>query len=82
LRVLGPDHPHTLATRLDLARWQGKAGDPAGAAAILERLLPDVLRVLGSDHPHTLATRLDLARWQGKAGDPAGAAAVPERLQE
>jgi len=32
LRVLGPDHPHTLTTRAHLASWRGLAGDPAGAA--------------------------------------------------
>lgn len=32
LRVLGPDHPHTLTTRHMLASWRGRAGDPAGAA--------------------------------------------------
>jgi hypothetical protein len=25
LRVLGPDHPHTLTTLANLAYWQGKA---------------------------------------------------------
>ncbi|WP_170191952.1 tetratricopeptide repeat protein [Saccharothrix syringae] len=36
LRVLGPDHPDTLATRHNLAFSRGKAGDPAGAMAALE----------------------------------------------
>ncbi|MEO6701640.1 MAG: hypothetical protein ABIP57_09080, partial [Jatrophihabitantaceae bacterium] len=63
---LGSDHPDTLATRHNLARWRGVAGDPGGAAAALERLLVDRLRVLGSDHPDTLATRhnLDYLRHQ------------------
>ena len=30
-RVLGPEHPRTLITRHDLARWTGEAGDPATA---------------------------------------------------
>ncbi|GHF46074.1 hypothetical protein GCM10010359_55670 [Streptomyces morookaense] len=29
VRVLGPDHPDTLNTRHNLARWRGKAGDSA-----------------------------------------------------
>jgi hypothetical protein len=29
LRVLGPDHPYTLTTRHNLARWRGEAGDAA-----------------------------------------------------
>ncbi len=28
LRVLGPDHPHTLTTRHNLARWRGQARSP------------------------------------------------------
>jgi predicted Rossmann fold nucleotide-binding protein DprA/Smf involved in DNA uptake len=26
LRALGPDHPHTLTTRHNLAHWRGEAG--------------------------------------------------------
>jgi hypothetical protein len=29
--VLGPDHPDTLLTRNNLAKWRGEAGDPGGA---------------------------------------------------
>ncbi|WP_240677680.1 tetratricopeptide repeat protein [Actinacidiphila soli] len=65
---LGPDHPDTLTTRSNLARWRGEAGDAAGAAAAFEDLLADRIRVLGTDHPHTLATQHDLARWRGRAG--------------
>ncbi|MEV7046719.1 tetratricopeptide repeat protein [Amycolatopsis sp. NPDC051061] len=77
---LGPDHPDTLTTRDSLARWQGEAGDPAGAAAALEEVLADRLRVLGPDHPDTLNARDSLARWRGWAGDPIGAAAAFEEL--
>ena len=31
-RTLGPEHPDTLTTRLNLARWRGEAGGPAGAS--------------------------------------------------
>ena len=57
LRLLGPEHPDTLSTRHDLARWQGEGGDPDGAAAALEQLVIDCLKVLGSQHPYTLKTR-------------------------
>ncbi|MFE2104064.1 tetratricopeptide repeat protein, partial [Streptomyces sp. NPDC059468] len=69
LRVQGEDHPHTLATRNNLAHWRGEAGDAAGAAAAYEQLLADQLRVLGEDHPDTLTTRNNLAHWRGKAGE-------------
>ncbi|MFF3584513.1 tetratricopeptide repeat protein [Streptomyces mirabilis] len=75
---LGPDHPHTLDARADLARWRAEAGDPTGAATALEALLTDRLRVLGPDHVGTLIVRHNLARYRGDAGDPAGAAAALE----
>jgi hypothetical protein len=67
LRVLGPDHPHTLATRGNLAQWRGHAGDAAGAAATFADLLEHTRRVLGPDHPHTLTARGNLAHWRGQA---------------
>ncbi|MGW3692306.1 tetratricopeptide repeat protein, partial [Streptomyces sp. NPDC005149] len=69
-RVLGPDHPHTLTTRNNLAHLHGEAGDVAGAAAALQDLLADYERVLGPDHPHTLTARNNLAQWRREAGDP------------
>jgi hypothetical protein len=68
-----PDHPDTLITRHNLARWTGHAGDPTGARDLLTALRPIYERVLGTDHPHTLITRNNLANWTGHAGDPAGA---------
>jgi hypothetical protein len=79
-RLFGPDHPDTLATRNNLAHWQGRTGDTAGAATAFELLLADRLRVLGPDHLDTLATRHSLAHWRGQAGDAAGAAAAYEQL--
>ncbi|MFG3423352.1 tetratricopeptide repeat protein [Micromonospora sp. NPDC048063] len=77
---LGPDHPHTLATRNNLALWRGEAGDPTGAATAFDELLTDLLRVLGPDHPDTLITRSNLASWRGEAGDPASAATALDEL--
>ncbi|HEX3955365.1 MAG TPA: tetratricopeptide repeat protein, partial [Trebonia sp.] len=68
LRILGPDHPHTLITRSNLASWRGTAKDPVGAAAAFQELLADQLRVLGPDHPDTLAARHNLAYWRERAG--------------
>ena len=78
--ALGPDHPYTLNTRHDLARWRGAAGDPTGAATAFEQLLTERLRVLGPDHPHTLSARGNLAHWRGAARDPTGAATAFEQL--
>jgi Tetratricopeptide repeat len=62
-RVLGPEHPATLATRTSLGRWAGAAGDAAGARDQYAALLPIQERVLGPEHPDTLATRTSLAYW-------------------
>ncbi|BCB88881.1 tetratricopeptide repeat protein [Phytohabitans suffuscus] len=80
LRVLGPSHPNTQASRGNAAYWQGAVGDLAGAAASLEELLSELTVVLGHDHVYTLTTRGNLAHLRGEAGDPAGAAAAIEQL--
>ena len=41
VRVLGPDHPDTLATRNNLARWLGEAGQVQEAISQYEQLLAD-----------------------------------------
>ncbi|MGW6881069.1 tetratricopeptide repeat protein, partial [Streptomyces goshikiensis] len=62
LRVLGPEHPHTLATRLDVARWLTDAGEYGRATAELYALLPEQIEALGADHPSVAATRAALSR--------------------
>ena len=57
LRVLGPDHPDTLATRHSIALEMAERGDHAAAEAEYRDVLAARLRVLGPDHPDTLATR-------------------------
>ena len=60
-RVLGPEHPDTLATRHRLAYWTAQTGDVAEASDQFAALLPVRERVLGPEHPDTLATRTSLA---------------------
>ncbi|MEU6894876.1 hypothetical protein ABZ934_24345 [Streptomyces sp. NPDC046557] len=69
LRVLGPDHLHTLAAWAHLAGMRGRAGDVAGMVAATEELLEHMLRVLGPDHVHTLTARAHLAAMRGRAGN-------------
>jgi len=69
----GPQHPDTLTAWHHLARWTGRAGDPARARDLFAGLLPTRERVLGAEHPDTLATRNNLAIWTGRAGDAARA---------
>jgi hypothetical protein len=66
-RVVGPEHPDTLATRHDLAWSTGEAGDAAAARDQFAALLPIGEPVLGPEHPATLATRRSLAFWTKKA---------------
>jgi tetratricopeptide (TPR) repeat protein len=68
-RVLGEDHPHTLAFRNDLATAYRTAGDLDRAIPLYEQVLEDTRRALGEDHPHTLAFRSDLASAFQAAGD-------------
>jgi len=55
-RVLGPDHPDTLATRHQIARVMAAQGDHGAAEAEYRDVLAAELRVLGPDHPDTQIT--------------------------
>jgi tetratricopeptide repeat protein len=66
-RVLGPEHPETLITRSQLARWTGEAGDAAGARDQVAALLPILERVLGPGHPNILSAEANLAYWTRQA---------------
>ena len=56
-RVLGANHPSTLATRTDLAHAYREAGRTAEAITLLEQSLADQERMLGPNHPTTVGTR-------------------------
>jgi tetratricopeptide (TPR) repeat protein len=79
-RHLGVDHPHTLATRYELALSLDRAGDRADAVTAFEELLADRVQVQGGEHLDTLITRGSLAKRQGQAGDPGGAVAALREL--
>ena len=78
-RVLGPDHPDTLASRNDLALAYRAAGRVAEAIPLFERTLAESERVLGPDHPSTLTSRNNLAYAYHAAGRAAEAIALHER---
>ena len=69
MRVLGADHPDTLASRNNLAAAYESAGDLGRAIPLLEQALADSVRVLGADHPDTLTSRNNLAGAYRAAGD-------------
>ena len=61
LRVLGPDHPGTLASRNNLALAYESAGRLDEAIGLYEQNLADCERFLNSDHPYIEAFRDNLA---------------------
>ncbi|MFF8191831.1 tetratricopeptide repeat protein, partial [Streptomyces bobili] len=61
VRVLGEDHPDTLASRNNLATAYWSVGDRGRAIPLFEQTLTDRVRVLGEDHPDTLDSRNTLA---------------------
>jgi hypothetical protein len=61
-RVLGPDHPDTLATRRYIAAYTAKTGDAREALRLFRALLPDEERKQGPDHPDTLEVRAHIAK--------------------
>jgi tetratricopeptide (TPR) repeat protein len=64
-RVLGNDHPDTLATRYELAQVVAHTRY-AEAERMYRDVLTDQERVLGGDDPRTLATRYALGRVLGR----------------
>ena len=60
-RLLGADHPDTLASRNNLATAYWAAGRMDEAITLDEQALADRERVLGPDHPDTLTSRRNLA---------------------
>ncbi|WP_444546267.1 tetratricopeptide repeat protein [Streptomyces nojiriensis] len=67
-RVLGPEHPRTLAARANLGASYWQAGRTADAIALQDQVLADAERLLGPEHPQTLAARANLATSYWQAG--------------
>ncbi|MFC9243297.1 tetratricopeptide repeat protein, partial [Streptomyces sp. NPDC057136] len=59
---LGDTHPHTLASRNNLAAAFESAGDLGRAIPLYEATLLQCVQVLGDTHPDTLTSRNNLAR--------------------
>src|ERR1019366_402305 len=78
-RLLGPDHPDTLASRDNLAGTYESAGWPRKAIVLHERNLADRERLLGTDHPDTLTSRNNLAGAYMSAGRRREAIVLHER---
>ena len=59
---LGSDHPVTLTTHRDIARYLLGKGDLNDALTIYREVYQTQTIKLGSDHPVTLTTHRDIAR--------------------
>ncbi len=60
-RVLGVEHPDTLATRHNMASALNEQGKYDESLRIYEEVLDVEERVLGAEHPSTLTTRYNMA---------------------
>ncbi|RKE19608.1 tetratricopeptide repeat protein [Streptomyces sp. TLI_171] len=68
-QVLGDTHPHTLASRNNVASAYQAAGDLESAIPLHETTLAQREQVLGDTHPDTLTSRNNLASAYEAAGD-------------
>ena len=78
-RLLGPDHPDTLASWNNLAIACQEVGRKAEAVRLHERALAGRVRALGPEHPDTLASRNNLAIACQEVGRKAEAVRLHER---
>lgn len=67
-RVLGSDHPDTLANRANIAAWTAAVGQPNEAIRLDRELLLDWERALGAQHPGALKIRSNIAAWTAAIG--------------
>ena len=81
-RVLGAEHPDTLASMGNLAISLHSQGDLAGARQLQETVLAARRRVLGAEHPDTLTVMSNLALTLESQGDLAGARQLEESVLE
>ena len=77
-KVLGEEHPGTLATMNNLAHTLWAQGDLSGARALQEQTLAVCRRMHGDEHPDTLTAMNNLASTLEAQGDFAGARALQE----
>ncbi|MER6628913.1 tetratricopeptide repeat protein [Streptomyces sp. NPDC000987] len=65
-RLLGPDHPDTLASRYQAAFALSRLGRAAEALRAYRHVATALTRALGPDHPDTLAVRQEMAYTLGQ----------------
>ncbi len=75
-RLLGPEHPTTLASMNNLAETLRAQGDLVGARKLQEQVLETRRRLLGPEHPATSVAAWNLLHSVLAAGDREGARAL------
>jgi tetratricopeptide (TPR) repeat protein len=81
-RILGEEHPETLASMYNLANTLSAQRDLNGARGFDEKVLEVSRRILGEEHPNTLASMNNLAITLSAQGDLNGAREVHEKALE
>ncbi|AQZ65759.1 Putative ATP/GTP-binding protein [[Actinomadura] parvosata subsp. kistnae] len=79
-RLLGPDHPDTLAALHTLAHAWEYAGQPMEAAVLYQRVAADRSSLLGAEHPDTLWSRASVAFSYTMAGKAAQAVPMIDQV--
>ena len=79
-RVLGEDHPDTLASADNLAMILGRVGEHRAARELGEDTLARRRRVLGEDHPDTLTSAFILAAELSELGEYRAARELAEDI--
>ncbi|MFJ9986588.1 tetratricopeptide repeat protein [Streptomyces globisporus] len=79
-RVLGPDHPDTLASHYEIGLTLSRTGRAEEALNAFTRVAEGRERALGADHPQTLAARQATAHALGRLGRHAEAHQVYETV--
>ncbi len=79
-RVLGPEHPETLASMNNLADTMRARGELAGARKLQEETLAICRRVLGPEHTDAARSMNNLALTLSAQGDLAGARKLQEEV--
>lgn len=80
-RLLGPEHPRTLAAQARLASLLLADGQVKSATSLLEKVLETRLRRFGQLHPETINTQQDLAQAFLNAGRITESLALLESAQ-
>ncbi|MGW0644734.1 tetratricopeptide repeat protein [Streptomyces badius] len=79
-RVLGPDHPDTLASHYEIGLTLSRTGRAEEALREFTRVAEGRERALGADHPQTLAARQATAHALGRLGRHAEARRLYETV--